>query len=367
MPPMTGLMSSGADDIAQLRGQGGGNPFNGVPLGLPTETGVRRPAWSQQLPRPANAGSPHRHIRVNATNRSPAGFLAHERDTAGTNQVAFMYEIARAEMAKGKRWGTGTALVCEMINDCKGWATEYHLITRDVAPDRHSTGDSPGNRWAADLYSKFVFKRTTDESRMTKNKPGWMESYWIASAVDAERGAREHAPHASEGWDFGKLEVLYKTPAAEAVKKIYIRTHKSDYGGDGRSWTEYDQRTRHILAYKGKPREPPPASATLPAGRGTDGVDGAVASEECGTGPPNNSANPCPRGAAENAGPSAAPIDGSGHTEGEMEEMEEWDEEREAAMDAHWRVQHGAQQEVTCGGTEGSDRGGRQHHQGSMR
>ena len=248
---MTGLMSSGADDIAQLRGQGGGNPFNGVPLGLPTETGVRRPAWSQQLPRPANAGSPHRHIRANATNRSPAGFLAHERDTAGTNQVAFMYEIARAEMAKGKRWGTGTALVCEMINDCKGWATEYHLITRDVAPVRHSTGDSPGNRWAADLYSRFVFKRTTDKSRMTKNKPGWMESYWIASAVDAERGAREHAPHASEGWDLGKLEVHYKTPAAKAVKKIYIRTHKSDYGGDGRSWTEYDQRTRHILAYKG--------------------------------------------------------------------------------------------------------------------
>ena len=64
--------------------------------------------------------------------RGPAGFLTHERATAGTRNVAFVYEIARAEVTKGEGWGTGTAMICEMIDDCSAWADEYHLITKDV-------------------------------------------------------------------------------------------------------------------------------------------------------------------------------------------------------------------------------------------
>ena len=31
-----------------------------------------------------------------------------------------------------------------------------------------------------------------------------------------------------------------------------MKTHKVDKGGDGKSWTEYDQGVSHILAYRGK-------------------------------------------------------------------------------------------------------------------
>ena len=49
--------------------------------------------------------------------RRPAGFLAHERATIGTRNVAFMYEIARGDITKGEGWGTGVAMICEMIDD----------------------------------------------------------------------------------------------------------------------------------------------------------------------------------------------------------------------------------------------------------
>ena len=87
--------------------------------------------------------------------RRLAGFLAHERETIGACNVAFMYEIARGDIAKGEGWGTATgmAMICEIIDDCSDWADENHLITRNRVVERrvgiNYTGGG-GDHWATD-------------------------------------------------------------------------------------------------------------------------------------------------------------------------------------------------------------------------
>ena len=106
-----------------------------------------------------------------------AGFLAHEKGTRGTHNIVYIYEIARGEDAKGKRWGTGAAMICELIDDYSDWANEYHLITRSrVGEGRGGTNykRSGGDNWATNLYGKFEFKKTVDIKRML-HKPEWIE------------------------------------------------------------------------------------------------------------------------------------------------------------------------------------------------
>jgi hypothetical protein len=184
-----------------------------------------------------------------------AGFLAHEKGTKGTHNIVYIYEIARGENAKGKRWGTGTAMICELIDDYSDWANEYHLITRSrVGEGRVGINytRSGGDSWATDLYGKFEFKKTNDVNLMLY-KPEWTEDYWIASAPEALRRAREmrEGRQASE-WVFMKVESITTPQVAKEIRKIFMKTQKVDKGGDGKSWTEYDQGVSHILAYRGK-------------------------------------------------------------------------------------------------------------------
>ena len=69
------------------------------------------------------------------------GFLAHEKGTRGTLGVVYIYEIARGENAKGKGWGTGAAMLCELIDDYGNWADEYHFITRSIHGSGHTKSD----------------------------------------------------------------------------------------------------------------------------------------------------------------------------------------------------------------------------------
>ena len=187
-----------------------------------------------------------------------AGFLAHERGTKGTHNIVYLYEIARGEIAKGKGWETGTAMICELIDDYSDWANEYHLITRSRVGEGRvgiNYNRSRGDSWVTDLYGKFEFKKTNDVNIMLC-EPEWNEDYWIASAPDALRRVNElregQAREWESKWEFKKVESITNTPVAKEIKKIFMKTHKTDRGGDGKSWTEYDQEMRHILAYRGQ-------------------------------------------------------------------------------------------------------------------
>ena len=46
-----------------------------------------------------------------------------------------------------------------------------------------------------------------------------------------------------------KMKSIKNTQAAKEIKKIFMKTHRAGNGGDGKSWTEYDQNTNHIIAY----------------------------------------------------------------------------------------------------------------------
>ena len=70
--------------------------------------------------------------------RGLAGFLSHERGTRGTLKVVYIYEIARGENAKGKRWGTGAAMICELIDDygdCQGCAVAHEVDEFEISGD----------------------------------------------------------------------------------------------------------------------------------------------------------------------------------------------------------------------------------------
>ena len=83
-------------------------------------------------------------------------------------------------------------------------------------------------------------------------KPEWTEDYWIASAPEALRRANELREGQAREWEFKKVESITNTPVAKEVRRIFMKTHKMDRGGDGKSWTEYDQGVSHILAYRGQ-------------------------------------------------------------------------------------------------------------------
>ena len=93
--------------------------------------------------------------------RRLAGFLAHEKGKRGTDNIVFIYEIARSEYTKGKQWGTGAVMICELIHEHSEWADEYHLITRSRVGEGRAGINykrGGGDHWATDLYGKFLFK-----------------------------------------------------------------------------------------------------------------------------------------------------------------------------------------------------------------
>ena len=111
---MTGMLSTETADIAQLRG--GGNPFEGVPIGLPEGIG-RRPAMAPQpLPRPEmGKETPQREGRMETvreeTPGAPHGPTAASQsstdDTGVVGATAIPQRMRRGMSVGGQRSPTG--------------------------------------------------------------------------------------------------------------------------------------------------------------------------------------------------------------------------------------------------------------------
>ena len=74
-----------------------------------------------------------------------------------------------------------------------------------------------------------------------------LEEYSTVEATKLETKLRGEIP--GEGWSYRKIEkIITGSDEGKGIKRIYDKTHKSDRGGDGVLWSEYNSKQNpHII------------------------------------------------------------------------------------------------------------------------
>ena len=167
-------------------------------------------------------------------------FGAYERHRWGGKNVVFILELARSEEALGKKWETGKRFLKQILALNKEWADEYHLIAKTSA--KHATH----------LYEQSGFTRDSLGGilRSFQPRPDRLEEYWTVDAKKLETKIRGEM--SEEGWSYRKIDkIITGSNEGKSIKQIYDKTHKSDRGGDGILWSEYNSKKNpHIILIK---------------------------------------------------------------------------------------------------------------------
>ena len=74
-----------------------------------------------------------------------------------------------------------------------------------------------------------------------------LEEYWSVEATNLETNLRGEMPE--EGWFYRKIEkMITGSDEGKGIKRIYDKTHKSDRGGGGVLWSQYNSKNNpHII------------------------------------------------------------------------------------------------------------------------
>ena len=167
-------------------------------------------------------------------------FGAYERHRWEGKNVVFILELARSEEALGKKWETGRRFLKQTLAANTGWADEYHLIAKTTA--NHATH----------LYEHTGFERDPIGGSMRdfQPRPEQLEEYWTVEATKFESKLRGEITE--EGWSYKEIEkIVTGSDEGKGIKKIYDKTHRSDRGGDGILWSEYNNKLNpHIIIIK---------------------------------------------------------------------------------------------------------------------
>ena len=77
-----------------------------------------------------------------------------------------------------------------------------------------------------------------------------LEEYWTVEATKLESKLRGEITE--EGWSYKEIEkIVTGSDEGKGIKKIYDKTHRSDRGGDGILWSEYNNKLNpHIIIIK---------------------------------------------------------------------------------------------------------------------
>ena len=88
--------------------------------------------------------------------------------------------------------------------------------------------------------------------RCFQPRPDRLEEYWTVDATKLETNLR--GDMSEEGWLYRKIDrIITGSDEGKSIKRIYDKTHKSDRGGGGVLWSEYNSNQNPHIVLLRKP------------------------------------------------------------------------------------------------------------------